>query len=352
MNQPQPRPPQATLAGVLIIGGSIVLILAAWQRISTLHTLEVQQGLEQWLSTNNLDGVTVDGMVATLRVLCLLGAGAAAAAAILGFQVFQRSASARIALAVLAPLLFVGAFATDMFLAAMAVFGIGLLWAQPTRDWYAGRPWVQRYEAQRKARLERMRSGSPTLPPAPGQQGQPGQPQQPVPPAGQAPPLPPMAPVPGFRLPAQRPAVVRRPGALVAACILTWTLSSIAAVGLALVAVVVAARRDEIFADLKEQQPDLVASGDLTADTMVVYFVFVAVGLVLWALFAIVLAAVAFLGQNWARVTLAVSGVCAGLLSLVMAVNGPPLLVVTLSIAMATWLLLRPDVSDWYRVRR
>lgn len=338
MNQPQPRPPQATLAGVLIIGGSVVLILSAWQRISTLHTLEVQQGLERWLSTNNLD-MSVDSLVGVLRVLCLVGAGAAAAAGILGFQVFQRSPSARIVLSVLAPLMLLAALATEVVIAIMAVFGIALLWAQPTRDWYAGRPWVQRYDARRAARVADLRSGSPTLPPAPAPT--PGQPQ-----------LPPMAPVPGFRLPAERPAVVRRPGALVAACLLTWVLSTVVAVGLAFTAVVVGANREEYFADLKDQQPDLVASSDLTADTLVVYFAVVVVGLVLWALFAIVLAVVAFLGQNWARITLAVSGVCAALLSLVMALSGPPLVVVTLTLATGTWLLLRPEVAQWYRSRR
>ncbi|KRC52831.1 MULTISPECIES: hypothetical protein [unclassified Nocardioides] len=345
MNQPQPRPPQATLAGVLIIGGSIVLILSAWQRISTLHTLEVQQGLERWLSANNLD-MSVDTLVGVLRVLCLTGAGAAAAAAILGYQVFQRSPSARIVLSVLAPLLLLAALATEVVIAIMAVFGIALLWAQPTRDWYAGRPWAQRYDARRAARVADLRSGSPTLPPAPGQQ--PSQPPAP----GQAPQLPPMAPVPGFRLPDRRLAVVRRPGALVAACLLTWVLSTVVSVGLVLVGVVLAANRDEFFADLKDQQPDLVASSELTADTLVVYFSVMVVALVLWALFAIVLAVVAFLGQNWARITLAVSGVCAALLSLVMALSGPPLVVVTLTLATGTWLLLRPEVSQWYRTRR
>ncbi|QSR28156.1 hypothetical protein CFH99_21270 [Nocardioides aromaticivorans] len=343
MSEKQPRPPQATFAGVLIIGGSLLLIAAAWQRVSTLHTLEAQRSIETWLSTNNLEGMTVDGLVTTLRVLCIVGGGAAAASTILGFQVFQRSLSARIALAVLAPLLFLGALASNVVVAAMAVFGIGLLWAQPTRDWYAGRPWLQPYQDRRAARVAAMRSGTPTLP---GPQAPPPAPADP----SQGPP--PAAPVPGLRLPAHRPDVVRRPGALLAACILTWVLSALTVVLMTLLALVVAAEGEEFFAELKKQEPDLVASSGITEQQFVASFLVIAAGLVLWAMAALVLAVLAFTGQNWARIALAVSGVCATMLTLVMTLSGPPLVVVAGVLGVGTWLLLRPEVVGWYRLRR
>ena len=43
MPETAPRPGQATFAAWLIIGGSVILVLTAYQRISTLHTLEVQE---------------------------------------------------------------------------------------------------------------------------------------------------------------------------------------------------------------------------------------------------------------------------------------------------------------------
>lgn len=342
MSEKQPRPPQATFAGVLIIGGSLLLIAAAWERVATLHTLEAQRGIETWLSSNDLEGMTVDGLVTTLRVLCIIGGGAAAASTILGFQVFQRSLSARIALAVLAPLLFVGALASNVVVAAMAVFGIGLLWAQPTRDWYAGRPWVQAYQDRRAARVGTMRSGSPTLPGPPAPPAAASDPSQAQPPA---------APVPGYRVPAHRPDVVRRPGALLAACILTWVLSAMTVVGMTLMALVVAAQGEQIFAEVKKQEADMVASSGITEEQFVASFLAVSAGLVLWGMVALVLAGLAFAGQNWARIALAVSGVCAAILTLVMALTVPPLVVLTAALGVGTWLLLRPEVVAWYRRR-
>lgn len=345
MSEKQPRPPQATFAGVLIIGGSLLLIAAAWERVATLHTLEAQRGIETWLSSNDLDGMTVDGLVTTLRVLCIIGGGAAAASTILGFQVFQRSLSARIALAALAPLLFVGALASNVVVAAMAVFGIGLLWAQPTRDWYAGRPWVQAYQDRRAARVGTLRSGSPTLP------GPPAPPSPPAAPSDPSQAQPPAAPVPGYRVPAHRPDVVRRPGALLAACILTWVLSAMTVVGMTLMALVVAAQGEQIFAEVKKQEPDMVASSGITEQQFVASFLAVSAGLVLWGMVALVLAGLAFAGQNWARIALAVSGVCAAILTLVMALTVPPLVVLTAALGVGTWLLLRPEVVAWYRRR-
>ncbi|MEQ6902764.1 hypothetical protein, partial [Nocardioides sp. YIM 152588] len=143
------RPSQATLAGWLIIGGSIVLVLTAWERISSLHTLEVQEELQRVLSEPPVSGtgLTVSSLSTTVRVLCMVAAGAATASTILGFQALKRSTTARIVLTGLAPLVLVGGFATASFFAPMVVAGIAMLWLQPTRDWFAGRPWVQKAPA-------------------------------------------------------------------------------------------------------------------------------------------------------------------------------------------------------------
>ncbi|NHA01450.1 hypothetical protein G5V59_20940 [Nocardioides sp. W3-2-3] len=218
MSEQQARPVQATLAGGLIIGGSLLLIALAWERVSLLNTLDVREGLQEWLTRNEVRGLTVEEITATIRVLCIVGGGAAAASAILGFQVFQRSTSARLVLAGLAPLLLVGGLATSTPLGILAVLGVALLWAQPTRDWYAGRPWAEQHRERREQRLALMRSGSPTLPPA--------SPASPAPQQGQAPvPPPPGAPA----LPRERPLAVRRPGALTGGCILTWVLTPLVA---------------------------------------------------------------------------------------------------------------------------
>lgn len=350
MSEQQARPGQATLAGVLIIAGSILLVATAWERVAGLHTLEVREGVERWVARNNVEGMSVDDILTTIRVLCMVGAGAAAAAAILGYQVFRRSASARVALAILAPLLLVGALVAGTPLGILAVAGVGMLWAQPTRDWYAGRPWAQRHEERREQRVAALRSGSPTAPPqgsappAPASPAEAAHPADPSRPAG--------PPAAGYRLPPERPLAVRRPGALVSACVLTWVLAGITALGAALTAVAVALEHERLFADLREQQPEVMDSTGLSDAELVTAMTVVASGVVLWSLVALVLAGLAFAGQEWARVVLAVSGVCAGVLCLVMALSLPPLLVFALAVGTGTWLLLRPEVAAWYRLRR
>ncbi|MFC5727330.1 MULTISPECIES: hypothetical protein [Nocardioides] len=349
----QPRPGQATLAGALIIGGSIVVLLAAWQRISTLHTIESQESLRQALSRPPLDslGLSLEALEVTVRVLCLIAAGAATAAAILGFQVFKRSTSARIGLSVLAPLLLVGGFATEGFFAPMVVAGITLLWLQPTRDWYAGRPWLQRYEERRAERLAAIRSPARTGQDSVG---------APTPPA--APPVAPTEPglqgvlgaedtiLPDASHGQHQPGVVRRrPPALVWACALTWVTSGLVAAGLVVSALAMTLQRDESMAEIRKQQGEALDTYGLT-EAQLLAGVYVVLGaLVLWALAAIVVAYLTFRGHNWARITLAVSSAVAGATCLALALGNPGLIVLVVVLATCTWLLLRADVTAWFQ---
>lgn len=343
MSEQQPRPGHATLAGALIIGGSIIVVLSAWERISTLHTIEAQEELQRILAGPPMSGtgLTADGLATLVRVLCLVGAGAAAASTILGFQVFKRSLSARLALTALSPLLLVGGMATAGFLAPMVVAGIALLWLQPTRDWYAGRPWVQRYEERRAARLAGLR------PPAGGTG-------QATPPGADGSIVP--VPAPGTPLSAQaadhqhQSGVVRRvrPQALVAACGLTWVASTLVVIGLGVVAVLLPSQSEELMAEITREQPQMVETYELTEASLLGGMYVMLVGLALWAVAAMVLAGLAFAGQNWARITLVVSAACGGLVTLVMALGAWPLVILVAVFALSVWLLLRPEVGHWY----
>lgn len=347
MSEQQARPVQATLAGGLIIGGSLLLIALAWERVGLLHTLDVREGLQEWLTRNEVRGLTVEQAIATIRVLCIVGGGAAAAAMILGFQVFRRSNSARLVLAGLAPLLLVGGLATSTPLGILAVVGVALLWAQPTRDWYAGRPWAQRHQERREQRLALMRSGSPGSPSAPSA---PSAPTAPSPPQQGPVPVPPPPGAPA--LPRDRPLAVRRPGALTGGCILTWVLTPLVALSGLLGVVRAVGDSGQLFADVKEQQPDMVESSGMTEADVVAMFWVIAVGLILWCVGAAVLAGLAYVGQDWARIVLAISGVGAAVLALLVALSYPPVLVVVLSIGFSVRMLLRPEVGAWYRMRR
>ncbi|WP_156391701.1 MULTISPECIES: hypothetical protein [unclassified Nocardioides] len=348
MSQEQPRPGHATLAGSLIIGGSIIVVLSAWERISTLHTLEAQEELQRVLADPPMSGLglTADSLASLIQVLCLIGAGSAAAAAILGFQVFKRSTSARLALTLLAPLLLVGGMATAGFLAPMVVFGIVLLWLRPTRDWYAGRPWVQAYEARRAEKLG-------LRPPGPAAEWPP--PVAPVAPAAPAAPegaaTPADAPAAATSAPAHRPAVVRRtrPQALVAACALTWISCSLVLLGIGLMMAVLPSQAEDFFAEVTREQPKMVETYQLTENSLLAAMYVVLVGFALWAVAAIVLAGLAFIGQNWARIILVISAVTGALLLVVMAIGAWPLLALVGVFGATAWMLLRPEVGRWYQ---
>lgn len=357
MSEEQPRPGHATLAGALIIGGSVFVVLAAWQRISTLHTLAVQEELQKVLTepmTADL-GLDADGLATMIRVLCMVGAGAATASAILGIQVFKRSASARVALTALSPLLFVGGLATAGFLAPMVLAGIVLLWLQPTRDWYAGRPWAQRLEERQAARLNAIRSATRPVPPSRfDQPSQPSQPSRPVDHPVRQPghlPGPVAGPVTGVAPPARGPVVGARPPALVAACAITCVVAVTIVLLVAGMVAYVSANSEKLFAEVMKDQPSWIDRSQVTEQDLVAGIYVLLAGVTACALGAIVLAALAFVGQNWARIVLAIGAGSGAAASLFLALGAWPLVILVAALAGTTSLLLRPEVARWYAGR-
>src|SRR5687767_3583002 len=135
-----PRPRQVTLAATLIMGGSVLVVLTVFDRLAGLHTLETRESIERFLAEppgNDL-GLEVQGVLEILRVFGMVAAGCATAAAILGYQVLQRSRSARLALTLLAVPLFVSGMVTGGFLSSVVAAAAVMLWFQPSRDWFNG----------------------------------------------------------------------------------------------------------------------------------------------------------------------------------------------------------------------
>lgn len=362
MSQEAPRPGQATLAGWLIIGGSVVVVATAWQRISTLHTLEVQEQLQRVLSEPGLDGLgmSVSTLSETIRILCMVAAAAATASAILGFHALRRSTSARLALSILAPLIAIGGFATSGgFFAPMVVAGVVMLWLRPTRDWFAGRPWVAERAGREDADARQRKpdpfavpphqpAPSPSAPPAPSAPTAPSTPpsDHAGPPAWQGTfgqPAPAEAPQPAG---AAGAVPGKRPGRLIAACVIVWVSSLFVAGMMALTALVLLTVPDELFDEAQRQGVSLqgMSRDELTTAALVM----AAISIV-WSIAAAVLAWLTFNRVGWARLALLVCSAVVGLLMLVMAVAAPYLVVLVAAAAVTCAFLARREVAAWFR---
>ena len=265
MPENAPRPGQATFAAWLIIGGSVILVLTAWQRISTLHTLEVQEELRAGAvgaAARPAPGSGSNGLKTTIRVMCMVAAAAATASTILGLQALRRSTSARLALTLLAPLVLIGGFATAGFFAPLVVAGVVHALAAPDPR-LVRRPAVG-------SRRRSARGAAPTRPVRPAgrahepEQRAPGQPAPPAPRRRSTGPARSRAAVRraagGVATPAASPygrraRSARRPDRGVRASCGCRAPSSSGF--MLLFSLVMAVARDEFFDEIERQQPEL-----------------------------------------------------------------------------------------------
>lgn len=347
-----PRPRQVTLAGWMVIIGSVLVVLFAADMISRLHSLETRESVEKLLADSPTigDRFTVSGVLSIMRVVGMIAAGCATAAVILGWSVLQCNRSARLGLTVLAVPLLLAGLVTGGFTASVVAAAALMLWLQPARDWFDGKAAVPR-EAQRPDAgrpdpfaAPPTSSVSSTLPSA--QQG----PRAMVgygDTAQVAPSLPsgavPVAPGPFGAAPASR---ASRPTSVVWACALTWLFSLLGCVVAVIATVVIALNPQAVLDEVYKQNPEFAEAG--FTDAMVLTATFVtAAGLVIWALGAIVLAFLVWRGIGWARIVLMVSsGGAIALLGL--AVFTQPLMLLPLVAAGITMAMLgRPETAAW-----
>ncbi|MEQ6902006.1 hypothetical protein ABLM29_12865, partial [Nocardioides sp. YIM 152588] len=141
----------------------------------------------------------------------------------------------------------------------------------------------------------------------------------------------------------------RRPGALVAACVLTWVTTALVAGGLLMVSLAIALTGDELWVEFERQQGQSLADFGVTESQVTVAVYALTAIAVPWCLAAAGLALAAILGRRWARIALAVSSTLTGLFCLALAIANPALVVLVAVCAVTTWLLLRPDVAAWRR---
>lgn len=364
------RPGQTSFAGWLIMGGAVVVVITAWQRISGLTSMETREGLQAALGEPPFAGTGMDLADLTLlvRIGSMAAAAAATAAAILGFHALRRSTSARLALTILAPVILVGGFATAGFFAPLVVAGIVMLWLTPSREWFAHQPWEHKV-GPRAARRPSDSAGERVDPGLPdpftkpeqdrGQSDQSG-------PSGQsgtagsgggaAPASTGPTPVTGFGTvtadagPQSTPPT-RRPAALVWACALVWSLSAVVTAMTLVLSAVLLVAREEFFAEVERQQPDFDFQGFTQSEIATAVFSLTVV-VVVWSAIAVTLAVFAFRGSTTARVGLMASTIGVAVVGLAMVLASPPMLVLVAAAGLTIWLLLRPEVIAWFRARR
>ncbi|MFN8191731.1 MAG: hypothetical protein U0R78_15065 [Nocardioidaceae bacterium] len=366
------RPPQVTMAGWTIVVASVVVVLTGFETIGSLYSLEKRQQIELLLSTPPWSGLGVDveGVRQIIHVATLIGAGCATAAAILGYQVLQRSRIARILLSVLAVPLFLAGIVGDAFFSALIAAAAGMLWLSPAREWFAG---TWRPPTAEEARARRTPTTPPTSPPPtspppgflPPPAGPPpaGPPNAAPPQAGPLPPRPPLPPsgapwpppAPGPAAWAPPPPTYRlpdRPPAVMLAAVLTWVFAGLTLVVAVASIAVITGDREGLLRQLHQQNPELFQQG-ISEDLLISTTFALGVVVALWSLAAIVVGVFAVLGRPWARIALLSSAGLASGLMLGLVLFGQVVVLVPFAGAVATvFALLRPDARAWFGGRR
>jgi hypothetical protein len=330
MAQPKPaRPSQVTLAGWLVVVGSVVVVLMAFGQVAGLRSLETREAIEDYLSKPPGDslGLTVSSVRSVLQVALMVAAATAAATAILGWQVLQRSKGARVALSVLAAPLFVTGLAGGGVAAAVVSAAIVMLWFQPARDWFDG---VSRAAPSPPSAAPRVapdgRDPLLDLPPPTGPPLHAGYATEPSAASG---------------------AAARRPTTVTWACLLTWlcSLTTFAVLGLTTVTLLA----DPGIIDDARRQSSSLEESELT-DTVLRNAVLATSGAaMLWSAVAVVLALLAWRRVRWAATALLVSAAVAGALCLLTLIGSLVMLVPLAACAGTVALLARPESRAWLR---
>ena len=145
------------MAGWMAVLGSAFLLLTLFDLMSQMRSIEMREGIEEFLSTPPGDGLglTVEGTIDILRALTLVAGAASAAALVLAIYVLQRNNAARLGFTIAAVPIALTAPLSGGFLAVVVVFSASMLWTKPARDWFAGRS-----PAQSGARQNRVNMSS------------------------------------------------------------------------------------------------------------------------------------------------------------------------------------------------
>ncbi len=377
MSQPtEQRPPQVTLASGIVMFASVMVVLTAYDRITSLGSLETQQAIRDVLADAPFSslGLDVNGASEALRISCMVAAAAACATAILGWYVRKPDRSARLALSLFAVVVFISGFPAGGLAGSFVAAGAAMLWMQPGREWFATGRWTPPPSAAEKdARDSGTKGRTPT-----GQGGSeqppswpstpPSTPPSAPPPAtrpfGEQPPSSPanpygqpypqaQAPQPGPQAPPatwqQRQLLHARPAAMIAAFVITVvTAGGLLAMSLMWFAIA-GLSPDFLMSVLEEQQPQLIEDG-LTLSQLRGMVFALAGGAFVWGGVALVLAGFAMARRDWARRGLIVSAAFSAGGCFALVLTAPVIAIPALAAVATVVCLRRVEVRRWFRL--
>lgn len=388
MSQPTThRPPQVSLASGIVMFSSLVVLLTAWERVTSLGSLETQEAIRDVLDGAPFSslGLTVSSTTELLRISCMVAAAAACATAILGWYVRKPDRSSRLALTLFAVVVFLTGIPAGGLAGSFVAAGAAMLWMQPAREWFATGRWTPPEPAPPKDRgtADRDASGRTpwdapggsgsadpwgrpptdsaapdTPPPASRPFGEPGPPAQhhPVDRPAESPYGQPLAQQPAsapYPQPApdwqRRQLLLARPGAMVAAFVITVvTAGGLLALSLLWLAIA-GFSPDFLQTVLEQQQPELLDDG-LSLEQVRTTVLALAGAFVVWCLVALVLAGFAMARREWARRGLMVSAAFSAGACFALVLN-TPLVLLPAAAALATVVCLRRvEVRRWFEL--
>lgn len=325
------------MAAGVVMFSSVLVFLTAWERLSSLRSLDTRNGVENLLAEPAFSGLglDLDGAMQVLYVSGVIAAVCATATAILGWYVLKPDTSARRAISILAVPLFVTGLTAGGFAASFVAAGAAMLWMQPAREWFATGRWTPPAPPRAAETTRRMPWTTPDAPTErPGTQAF----QHRSAPQSTAPhPTDPMA---GRQL-------HDRPRAVIVAFVLTVLAAGGVLVASVLSLALVGLTPDLIMTELERQQPDLVADGLTSEQLRVSTYVSGAVAIV-WCSMALAFAGFAMARRAWARRGLMITAAFSAGACFLVALSAPVLMIPAVAAMTTVACLGRTEVRRWF----
>ncbi|MEO5665327.1 MAG: hypothetical protein ABIR39_18835 [Nocardioides sp.] len=324
------RPRQTTMAGVMVMLAAVFVVLAAFDRVARLRSLETRESLEQVIK--DVPGgfsPSVESVIQVSHVVAIIAALCAVAAVALGWQVLQGSRRARVVLSALAVPIFVTGLVAGGFMSSLVAVATVMLWLSPSREWFAGKPIpepVKPGQARRDADVNALTGGAPEGTTAPVQ------------PSGW-----PVAPTA-----ASAPA--KRPDPLTVAMVLTIVAAGFVFVSSLVTIVVLVTQPDLMLDELRRTNPELESQG--VSDRLLIVASYVSGGLTLAASgLAVVLAVLLAKRKAWAARLLLICAAACALFCIIAAIASPIALIPAAAAIATVNCLRRPEVRAWLEAR-